>query len=122
MGTILIVDENPLDRMSLAGDLERKKHEVSEACPTKQSALWELVGEKSFDVAIVKRRMPVMNGMEFVKGLRNRGKDLPVILTTEKFSPEMIDEVGRQEGVTAVVSNQVMSAALIAAIDTVLGL
>lgn len=77
---ILIVDDEPNHRCSLAIGLRLEGFEVSEA-PDGLAAL-QLVEEESVDVAIVDLMMPGMNGLDLARRLRLRAPRVLVVLTS----------------------------------------
>ena len=77
---ILIVDDEPYMRESLQEILSEIGY-LCEGCANGSEALDQLEKD-SFDLVISDVKMPNMNGIDFLKELRNRGNDIPFLLIT----------------------------------------
>ena len=91
MARILVVDDEQDMRMALRLFLERAGHTVQEA-PDGESAL-SLLHTTGADVVLCDMRMPGMDGAQTLAKIRERFKDLPVIMVTGYGSPESAKEV-----------------------------
>ena len=82
MKTILIVDDSPTIRKLLAYILKRKNFVIAEAEDGIDAM--EKLGHVQVDLVIVDLNMPNMDGIEFVKNLRDNYyyMDTPVIMLT----------------------------------------
>jgi two-component system chemotaxis response regulator CheY len=80
----LIVDDSRFVRGFLRSLLEEKGMECVEAADG-QAGLEQLHGGESFDLALIDWNMPVMNGLEMLKRLREEGfsQMRVMIVTTE---------------------------------------
>ena len=68
MANVLIVDDDPNIRQALGCVIEREGHDVV-SVPGGVEAL-EVLGERSFDLAIVDLNMPDMNGIALMRWMR----------------------------------------------------
>jgi sigma-B regulation protein RsbU (phosphoserine phosphatase) len=101
--TILIVDDEELNRDALARRLERHHYDVAVAESGRQAI--ELLGARRFDLVLLDIMMPGMNGLEVLKFLRRVDSliDLPIIMVTAKGeSQDMVEalELGANDYVT----------------------
>jgi CheY-like chemotaxis protein len=89
--TILIIDDEDIHRLILKRVLENKGYIVLDAA--NGSAGLEIMRTSKMDLAIVDLEMPVMDGMEFTKWVKEINPDFPVIIVTAhaaNFSPQEI--------------------------------
>jgi CheY-like chemotaxis protein len=77
---ILIVDDNPHITSLLAETLEFFDYKGI-AATDGEEALRKL-GEDSFDMVITDLRMPRMGGMDLLRTIKDKFKDLPVVVIT----------------------------------------
>ena len=101
--TILIVDDEELNRDGLARRLQRHGYEVAAAKSGREAI--ELIGGRRFDLVLLDIMMPGMNGLEVLKFLRRVDSliDLPIIMVTAKGeSEDMVEalELGANDYVT----------------------
>jgi CheY-like chemotaxis protein len=68
MPRILVVDDEPTQRILLRRIFERAGHEVSDACDG--AAALRAVGESPPDLVVTDMMMPVMDGAELIRRLR----------------------------------------------------
>lgn len=96
---ILIVDDDELNRKILKEILEDGEFESVEACDGLE-AFDMLKKESDIGLILLDRRMPNMDGMQFMEEMRNRPeyKDIPVIMQTAANSPREVIE-GSSTGV-----------------------
>lgn len=82
MTTLLIVEDNELNRDMLSRRLERKGYAV-ESVADGQSAI-DAIAQKRPDLVLMDMNLPVLNGWDTCKKLRAQQdtKDLPVIALT----------------------------------------
>src|SRR4051812_35237460 len=90
--TLLIVDDEELNREGLARRLQRHDYEVVAASSGREAI--ELLGGRHFDIVLLDIMMPGMNGLEVLKFLRRVDSliDLPIIMVTAKGETEDIVE------------------------------
>jgi DNA-binding NtrC family response regulator len=86
MARILVVDDEPNLRATLGRALSLAGHETGEA-EDGQAALDALDGG-GYELAIVDLSMPVMDGLQLLEQLRERGAAIPVIILTAHGSVE----------------------------------
>ena len=91
-GSILVVDDGPLDREVITRHLEGKGHRVT-AAESGQQAL-DLIAEQSFDLVLLDIIMEGMDGIEVLETLRKiyPMAELPVIMVTIKDESATIAE------------------------------
>ena len=89
-GSLLVVDDNEMNRDMLSRRLERKGYEVTVAEGGAEAI--ELLEEKLFDTVLLDIMMPEINGWDVLEWLRKRhtNSQLPVIMATAKDSSEDI--------------------------------
>lgn len=108
-GKVLIVEDNDFVRMQIIRYLNEASFETVEA--TDGSKALELV-DKTFDLAIVDVRMEPIDGFEFIKSLRGRNLEMPVLLVTGDQNPDLLSEANKW-GVAAVLMKPVQKDRLI---------
>jgi adenylate cyclase len=81
-GTVLVVDDDPVNRLMLSGSLERNGHHVTTA--EDGSSVLELVRARSFDVILLDVVMPQMDGYQVLEKLKADPdlRHIPVIMVT----------------------------------------
>src|SRR5262245_52921978 len=91
-GSILIVDDEDLNREGLARRLERHGYRVTGAKGGREAI--ELLGWRRFDLVLLDVMMPGMNGLEVLKFLRRVESliQLPIIMVTAKGESEDVVE------------------------------
>jgi len=77
---VLVVDDEAATRAALQGLLESQGYAVDQAA--NGSAALERLVDLPPDVIVTDLDMPVMNGMQLLLALRERGYDVPVIVAT----------------------------------------
>ena len=77
---VLLVDDDPALRRAYSALLERQGHSV-ETASDGQEALGKLTG-RPFDVILSDVSMPEMDGLEFLRAVRQRDLDIPIVLMT----------------------------------------
>jgi DNA-binding NarL/FixJ family response regulator len=112
---VLVADDNALIRRSITTILESDAEiEVCAEAANGVEAI-EKAQEVDFDVAIMDFRMPVMNGLETTRKIKELRPSLPVLVIAFDNSSELERE-GRQAGADAVVSKVEGSTRLAAAV------
>lgn len=91
-GSILVVDDNRMNRLMLARGLEQQGHRVSFAEHGRQAL--EMMRNQAFDLVLLDIEMPEMNGYEVLEHLRAdpHWRDIPVIMIS---AVDEIDSVVR---------------------------
>lgn len=85
MFNILIVDDEKHTRLLLQKVLETEKYHVFSAC-NGQEAL-EVMDKNHIDLVILDIMMPVMDGYELTKALRETDNNLPILMVSAKQLP-----------------------------------
>jgi len=80
LGNVLLVDDEPLVRESIAAVLERHHYRVR-MCENGTQAL-EVIRQQPFEVAIVDLNMPGLSGMDTTHALKEVEPDLEIIILT----------------------------------------
>ena len=83
---LLLVDDEEDFRTTLANRLKRRNMDVTDAGSGEEAI--EIIGQKSFDVAVVDIKMPGMDGIETLRLIRKIDPLLEVILLTGHASVE----------------------------------
>ena len=89
--TILVVEDEDIYRLILKKVLEGNGYKVIDAA--NGSVGLEVMRTLKVDLAIVDLEMPVMNGMEFTKWVKEINPNFPIIIVTahaSNFSPKEI--------------------------------
>ena len=99
MSSILVVEDNLSSRQPMARLLRAEGYETF--CVDNGQAALEVIGFMEPDLVLLDLMMPVMDGMEFLKILRQnvRWADLPVIVCTAKPPGDPCIQQARSYGV-----------------------
>ncbi len=87
MATVLIVDDNPIDRRLAAGVIEKVALASSFACHGLEAL--EIIRREPPDIVLTDMLMPEMDGLELVKAINENYSAIPVILMTAHGSEEI---------------------------------
>ena len=81
-GTILIADDNRMNRLLLARGLEQQGHTIAYAEDGREAL--ELLGQQRFDLMLLDVLMPELDGYEVLAELKDDPhlRDIPVIMTS----------------------------------------
>ena len=123
-GRILLVDDSRMQRVLTEAKLREEGHEVVEAGNGREALeLLEARGSEHIDLVILDIMMPEMDGITFLRQVRERYSriDLPVIMATGKDRSEDI-VAGLQAGANDYVAKPVDVPVLLARVDTQLSL
>lgn len=108
-GNVLVVEDNDFVRMQIVRYLTDSGFATQEASDG-QVALDQF--DTSINLAIVDVRMEPIDGFEFIKALRGRNLNTPVILVTGDQNPDLLNEANKW-GVSAVLMKPVQKDRLI---------
>ena len=97
---ILIVDDNKLNRLVTRKTLERKKYTCSEAHNGEVAV--KMAQEEVFDLILMDLNMPVMDGFEATKNIRDFDANIPIIALTA-VDPSQLERNPYKLGFTNVV-------------------
>jgi len=114
--TILIVDDEDVHRLILKRVLEINGFTVLDAVNGAEGL--EIMRTLKVDLAIVDLEMPVMDGMEFTKWVKELNPDFPLIIVTAhatNFSPHDI----LTANVEALIQKPVVTEELLKVIDNI---
>jgi CheY-like chemotaxis protein len=93
LGSILLVDDNKMGLSARRSVLEELGHRIATAS-NGADALEQFTAHK-YDLVVTDYKMPRMDGLELIVGLRKISQDLPVILISG-----FVDSLGLSEGNT----------------------
>ncbi|MGK5095316.1 response regulator [Deltaproteobacteria bacterium TL4] len=91
---ILVLDDDPILREIVSEYVQEAGHEIEVAENGVEG--WDLFSTRphDFQAMIIDVRMPVMDGLTFVKKIRKQGFHLPIIMMTgddeERYSAEFL--------------------------------
>ncbi len=106
---ILVVEDNDFVRMQIVRYLNDAGFETQEA----SDGLQALNGmADNISLAVVDVRMEPIDGFEFIKAIRGKNLNTPVILVTGDQNPDLLSEAGKW-GVKAVLMKPVQKDRLI---------
>ncbi len=94
MGSVLVVDDEPIIRDLLAHIVEREGFRVCTAAGGREAL--EVLAERKINLVITDLMMPEMNGMELLVVVKDQYPDIPVVLVTGKRA-----ESAREDAVSA---------------------
>ena len=117
MAKILIVEDSPVDQLLIKRLLVRPQWVTQIASDGKEAV--ELIGKVRPDLVITDMQMPIMNGLELVKYVRENDPTLPVVLVTAKGSENTAVEALRN-GATSYSPKARLSSDLVATVEHVL--
>lgn len=86
MFSILIVDDDKNTRQLIKAVLESERYTVFTATDG-ENAL-EILDSKHIDLVVLDVMMPIMNGYEFTKVIRESNENLPILMVSAKHQPE----------------------------------
>ncbi len=89
---ILIVDDNPSDRLLIIRELEREFSGFQVAEILDASAFAEALATEIFDMAIIDYQLRWSNGLEVLRAVKSRFPDCPVIMFTNTGNEEIAVE------------------------------
>jgi two-component system chemotaxis response regulator CheY len=102
---LLIVEDSELIRQMTRLAFSAKEHDLHDAANGVEALTHLSRAERPFDAILLDLQMPDMNGVEFLRALRQRPlhRDTPVVIaTSERDDSPLMDEV-RGMGVAAIV-------------------
>lgn len=89
--TVLIVDDEPLIRLTLNDYLTQQKFNIIEAADGSEA--FDLFRKHKIDLIISDVRMPKMNGIELLRKVKTVSKHTPVVLITAYRPTKQQEEV-----------------------------
>ncbi|MCB9991956.1 MAG: response regulator [Rhodospirillales bacterium] len=112
---ILVVEDNDFVRMQIVKYLNDAGMETIEASDG-DAALDKIIADRGIDLAIVDVRMEPMGGFDFIRAIRGRDIETPVILVTGDQTPDLLERAG-QCGVSAVLMKPVEKDRLVKTVE-----
>jgi two-component system chemotaxis response regulator CheY len=102
---ILIVDDSSLMRKVTRLAFPGGKHELKEAENGYGALAQVSLAQRPFDVIVLDLQMPDMNGVEFIRALRQRPlhKDTPIVIASSEGEDSALLQEVRLLGVAAVI-------------------
>ena len=117
MKTILIAEDNDSNYILMTYIL--KKYYQYERATNGQEAV-EMVDKKDYDIVLMDIKMPVMNGLEATKAIKEKHPDLPIIaLTANAFDSDR--QLAMEAGCDDFLSKPVSSEICVKTIDKFIG-
>lgn len=119
-GTILIVDDNRMNRLLLSRGLEQQGHKVAFAENGRQAV--DLLRRQPFDLVLLDVEMPEMNGYQVLECLHadHHLRDIPVIMTSaldEIDSVVRCIELGAEDYLTKPINPILLKARISASLE-----
>jgi len=119
-GTILIVDDNPVNRLLLRRGVEQQGHAVVFAEHGREAL--ELLRQRDFDLMLLDVEMPELDGYEVLAELKAdpRLRDLPVVMTSaldELDSVVKCIEMGAEDYLTKPINPVLLQARINASLE-----
>lgn len=114
---ILVVEDNDFVRMQLCSFVHDEGFDTIESTDGQQAQ--DMVSEEGVVLALVDVRMEPVDGFEFIRNIRNRNIQTPVILVTGDDNMDLLSEASRL-GVTAVLKKPVQKDRLIKVLERTL--
>jgi DNA-binding NtrC family response regulator len=90
--SILIVDDEPLIRWSVAESLEAAGHQVVEAGTAAEALRFFQPGNGPVEVVVLDLKLPDSSGLGLLRRIRQLSPGSRVILMTAHGTPEILDE------------------------------
>ena len=115
---VLVVEDDPAMASLVKDTLEREGFRVS--VERSGEGAIAAVEREWFDVAIVDKELPVLNGLDLVSFLTHRVPEMPVILITA-FGGALVAEAALSRGATRYLDKPVRLAELVGTVRGVLG-
>ena len=108
-GLVLVADDNPVNALIATRALEKSGFSTTVATTGKEAV--DVVAERLPGLILMDLRMPVMDGFEAMKMLREKGIDVPMIAISAEVNPE-IERAALAAGANAVVAKPLDADAL----------
>ena len=91
MANILVVDDNPVDRLLVSSIVNKTPQWQSQSVASAHEAL-EVIAREVPDLLITDLQLPEMNGIELVVEIRKKLPSLPILLVTHSDNAKMAME------------------------------
>jgi len=119
MPKILVVDDNPIGRMLVAGVLQGTRTpglEILVASTAVEAAV--MLDRNTIDMLFTDLHMNDVTGLQLIQKLRKNGFTLPIVVVTMEESPEILKKV-LDAGATMVLSKRAPPAELKKALELI---
>jgi two-component system KDP operon response regulator KdpE len=116
--TVLIVDDDPFIVKLISLNLEARDYSVLTAGDGKAGLISALKNDP--DLILLDVMMPIMNGLEMLKELR-QVSDIPVIIVSANGNQDIVDEA-RELGIECFISKPFKVEGLIETMDIILSI
>ena len=102
---LLVVEDSALIRTVTRLAFPSRDHEIQEAADGRQALAILDATTQRFDVILLDLRMPEMNGVEFIRSLRERARhrDTPIVVASSEDRTSDLVKEARRLGVAAIV-------------------
>ena len=102
---LLIVDDSALMRKVTHLAFPGKRYEIEEAGSGFGALAQLALAQRPFDVIVLDLQMPDMNGVEFIRAVRQRPlyRDTPIVIASSESEDSELMKEARRLGVAAVV-------------------
>lgn len=115
-GTVLVVDDSRTIRSLVGRALQGAGYETIEATDG-LDALAKVEQLSDSTIVVCDINMPHMNGLELLAALRQRGRQLPIIILTSDVQPAHVERA-RENGASAFVCKPFKADALLSTIQS----
>ncbi|MCP4355672.1 MAG: response regulator [Proteobacteria bacterium] len=116
---VLLVEDNEISQMIVSDILKRKGHKVEIARHGKVAV--DKASMNKYDVILMDLQMPIMNGIEATKHIRNLDNNTPIVGMTSNIAERVKDEC-KLAGMDKYLTKPVTSSSLMKAIDDIIDL
>ena len=121
MAKILVIDDSPFIRNMWRRYLEAAGFEVEDFLPSSVSELMERIKQSPPDLVLSDFNMPVVNGQNIARGVRETSPKTPVIILTAN-QDEARDAILQSIGVSKIIYKPIQEQDLVAAVNNILAL
>ncbi len=112
--SVLVVDDDDALRGAIVWDLKRKGYQTFEA--ENGEVAFQKAQETKIDLVLTDIRMPICDGIQLLKRLKDRNTDLPVVMFLSGFS-DLTPEEASDQGAEAVFTKPFERKSLLKAIE-----
>lgn len=92
-GKVLVAEDNDFVRMQIVKYLVDEGCDIIEVIDGKQAM--DAISDHDIDLAIVDVRMEPVDGFEFIRRIRSREIETPVILVTGDNNADLLEQAGK---------------------------
>lgn len=99
---ILVVDDFEIIRKIHVKNLQKMGYENIDQCEDGEKAL-HAISQKNYDLILLDWHMPILDGKETLKIIRERGLTIPVVMCTDEVDQDSI-QLAKKMGVSAYIT------------------